>query len=895
MTTLVRPIEAIVPRTSAHFGGKATHLAALARAGFPVPAAYALPGEAAEQFFAQALPDSKPSKLFLEGPPPSESVLAGLRAKVLLAEIPESLRVELKNALANLLSNGAESVAVRSSSLGEDQDYASAAGMHTTFLHLATEQQVLEAVRACWASLLHPRVVSYIRGLGVDPNASMAIVVQAMVPAEIAGVLFTVNPLTGAADEMVLNAAYGLGSGVTDGRVSPDTYRVHKRTGWVRDRIIGAKAVRVVGTPGKGIADEPVSEAEARREALDEHTLQQLVELGRRIERHFGDPRDIEWAIAGESIYVLQARPVTAFAPQWGHKNARTTSISDADPVSAVWSNLNVGEALPGVASPLTWSVLSNFSEIGFRKALRSLGCSVPDDAALVGNFRGRIYLNLSELIAIASQVPGVDARTLSMLGVETELEPVHERLDERSSLKFLVRLPMTIARLAHDTLTFPRRRAESRRQFEAELQRIEALDMRVLDTSSLDNTLSDTQELLAHVGGVMLSAYGSLLLSVLLLRAALLWLVEDRADELLRGLLSDLEEVESADPGRRLLDIAGIASNEPAARDKLLQADPTDLVADDLPPGPTREAIGAFLEQYGHRAVREAELSEPRWREDAGLLFAFIRRNLETGAAATNDATSRAHRSLRRRSEEELDELNPAALRGVAKRLLTMVRYYMREREALRSDIVKVLGLFRAIACDASKRIRMLEPECGDDAAFYLTLEELHALLRGQLNSVRQIVRRRRVQYERDAALPDPPSTFVGYPTASRTSTPVGDDLEGVGASGGSAEGPARVLRSASEIPSFRPGEILVTMHADVGWSPTFLLAGAVVTEAGGMLSHASVIAREYGVPAVVNVPQATRAIRSGDWLRVDGNSGLVQVLARAADSVRSPNSVVS
>ncbi|MCG8553821.1 MAG: PEP-utilizing enzyme, partial [Proteobacteria bacterium] len=170
-------------------------------------------------------------------------------------------------------------------------------------------------------------------------------------------------------------------------------------------------------------------------------------------------------------------------------------------------------------------------------------------------------------------------------------------------------------------------------------------------------------------------------------------------------------------------------------------------------------------------------------------------------------------------------------------------------------------------------------------------TLEELHALLRGQLNSVRQIVRRRRVQYERDAALPDPPATFVGYPTASRTRAPIGDDLEGVGASGGTAEGPARVLRSASEIPSFRPGEILVTMHADVGWSPTFLLAGAVVTEAGGMLSHASVIAREYGVPAVVNVPQATRVIRSGDRLRVDGNSGLVQVVARAANSIPPGN----
>ena len=217
-------------------------------------------------------------------------------------------------------------------------------------------------------------------------------------PADVAGVLFTANPRTSNASEMVINASYGLGHLVSDGRSCRDTYYIDKASGFLRDRVVGEKRWRGVPAAQGGVEERPVPDVLAGRQALDEHALARLTDLGRRIERHFGDARDVEWALLGDALYVLQARPIVqrAAVPVRRRKPHGAERRLTADP-GVVWSNVNVGEALPGVATPLTWSVLSGFSDLGFRRAFAALGCTVPRRSNLVGNFRGRIYLNLSE------------------------------------------------------------------------------------------------------------------------------------------------------------------------------------------------------------------------------------------------------------------------------------------------------------------------------------------------------------------------------------------------------------------------------------------------------------------------------------------------------------------
>lgn len=885
MARLLRRVETIVPRRAHGYGGKGRNLAALARAGFPVPAAYALPGSACEEFLHATLPerDLPASLLATPGADEDETRLADIAARVRAAPLSETLRNALSETFELLRREGASALAVRSSSMSEDESQTAAAGMHATLLNITSTDALIEAVKACWASLFSPRVLSYLRTVDERPEAAMGIVVQAMVPAETSGVLFTVNPLTGDPGELVINASWGLGCGVMEGRVSPDTWRIDKSTGGPRDRIIGDKQVRIVTADGE-LREEEVTPDDRKRLCLDDATVEDLVELGLRIESHFGDARDVEWAIVDGQPYVLQARPVTTAVHPAPKRRARKKKGARDNRAKTVWSNANVGEALPGVATPLTWSVASNFSDLGFRRAFGSLGCTVPKDAELVGNFRGRIYLNLTESMEILSQVPGLKPRTLLSLGGGGELERLESDIEGRSPLGFLSRLPVTAARFARENFRLTERLHTFERTFDDERRRLVELDLRVLSPLALNTTLSDVEHLLDEAGSIMLTAYGNLLASMVLLRGVLQIVAPDRAERLQRDLITGLADVDSAAPGLSLWHIAETARGEPAARTRIRETKPAALRIADLPRGPTRRALENFVRAWGHRGPREAELSEPRWGEDPTLLFTTLRIHLRReGEEHRPIDVERRQRAVRERAEAELERVVPAPGRAAVRHLLALVQRFTRVRERLRGHVVEVLDLFRRIALDASGRLERQEPDVGADAAFFLTLDELHGVLRGDVPRVAGLVRRRRRQYDRDRALPDPPDTFVGFPPPVPPSPPDTDALHGLAASAGSVEGTARVLSRAGDIGEFQPGEILVTPSADVGLSPLFLVAGAVVTDLGGPLSHASIVLREYGVPAVVNVKVGTKIIRTGDRLRADAHAGVVEILRRA------------
>ena len=893
----LRRIETIVPRRSEGFGGKARGLAALARAGFPVPAAYALAGEAADAHAADALPPNDRIAALLDAPASqvTEARLDGIAARVRAHPLDARLAASLRDAFRDLRRGGARSVAVRSSSTREDEQAASGAGLHTTVLDVSSEEAMLDAVRECWASVYSPRVLAYLRGVARDRliasgvpaevEAKVGVVLQAMVPADVAGVLFTVNPLTADGSEMVLNASYGLGSLVVDGRVSPDTYRIDKATGYIRDRVLGEKRRRVVvgvgdSGPASALHEEDVPAELAKRESLEPHQLEELVALGRRVEAHFGDARDVEWAYARGTLYVLQARPVTTVAVRVGPRRPRRSRERAADRARIVWSNVNVGEALPGVATPLTWSVLSKFSELGFRRAFGSLGCSVPRDAELVGDFRGRIYLNLSEFMSILSQVPGLRPRTLLALGGGGEVDRLEAEVHPRGHAKFIARLPFTVTRFVRENVAITQRVALFEESFAVERARVGGVDLRILAPAALAHALRDVERLLDDTGAIMLTCYGNLLGAVVLLNKVLDVVAKEHSEALQRDLTGGLADVDSAAPGLALWHIAEMARTDTAARTLLVEGDPHTLRAEHLPEGPTRRALQRFLDAHGGRGAREAEISEPRWREDPSLLFATLRAHLlrPPGAPGPLEMESR-RRASREAAETELATRVPFIALAPVRHLLALVQRFVRLRERLRAHVTDVLGLFRAVALEAGKRIDVKEA-CGTDAAFFLALDELRALLEGRIDVVAPLVRARRLQYLRDVALPDPPDTFVGFPPPVPELPPETGTLRGLAASSGRVTARARVLLSPAHAGELRAGEVLVAPYADVGWSPLFLVAAAVVTDLGGPLSHAAIIAREYGVPSVMNVKGSTRVLCTGDLVEVDGDRGTVRVL---------------
>jgi len=834
-----------------------------------------MPGWVGDSFFTSVLDMADRPRALLRSAYVTDARLRAIRERVRDSTLPQDVVRSVSDALLAMRDEGAMGFAVRSSAIHEDQEGASAAGMHSTLLNLIREDEVLDGIKMCWASFFQPRVFSYLRALGEDVQVSLGVVIQAMVPAEVSGVLFTCNPLTGDPGEIVINASYGLGSSVVDGRVTPDTYRIDKATGQLRDQIIGGKAQQTVLAPSGGVREVQVESAERERAALSEQHLLHLRELAERIEEHFGGNRDVEWAIAGQQVFVLQARPVVV-----PHTRGRRASRREQprDRRKIVWSNANIGEALPGVATPLTWSVLSHFSNLGFRRAFGALGCTVPRDAELVGDFRGRIYVNLTEFTSILSQIPWIHPSALVQLGGGRYASELDEVVARRSSTGFLLRLPQTVTRYVRENFRLQARIAEFEEYFAEERIRMVSVDPRLLEPTGLDRMLSDAEHLLDETGSIMLTAYANLLTAVLVLIGVLRTFAPDAGKGLYRDLLSGLQDVDSARPGFMLWRIAQLAKNEPAAADRIREANNTKLSVKELPAGPTRDALLRFIEEFGYRGVREAEIAEPRWAEDPTLMFAALRSHL----AGNLDLGQRESRLARARqdAEQKVEAHVPLLLRSAVRRLLDAVRRFTRMRERLRGNVVEVLGMFRRVALESSRRIRAREPEAGPDAAFFLSVAELRRVLHDDNERVAIRVQRRRLEYERNKALPEPPTTFVGFPPAETMSIPKSRRLHGLAASGGVAEGRARILRDPRQAADLAPGQILVVAAADTGWAPLFLAAAGVVTELGGPLSHAAIILREYAVPAVVNVTNATRALQEGDWIRVDGDAGTVEIL---------------
>lgn len=860
MAAFVLPLAEVASELSPLFGHKAAALGELLRGGFLVPPGVAVSGEAFRHHARAALG----ARLW-------DRDLAEARAAIEAAPVSRDLLDALTRALAEQELDGRH-WAVRSSSTVEDGGSFSGAGVQRSLLGIPGPAQLDRALREVWASLWTEHARAY-HGCGGDGEPILVgVVVQALVHADVAGVLFTANPVTGARDEVLVNCSYGLGEPVLSGLVTPDTFVVAKDGGEIRGRSVADKRRRLAVGP-EGLETQDVSDEARRAPCLTEAELRAVVAAGLAVERHFGAPRDVEWALSGGEVHLLQARPITTLPSA----SSRAAGAEGVGAPTDVWTSSNVGDALPGVASPLTWSIASRYSERGFRRAFESLACRVPEGAVLVGRFRGRVYLNLTQFLRIASQVPLLSGQSLADMagGVAPDaLAAATEGTGFRLSGRFLATFPLAAARLLVDHLALERtvERVETHVQEGAARLRRAGLEGRTGD--GLRDELRRIDGLLDETGDTMLTCAATSLATFLLLKLLVERWLPGEPPGLERELLAGAADLESAKPGIALWHLAEAVRSDPLARSTVLETEPSALRVDSFAAGSeVRRDLEAFLAAYGFRAVREAELMTPRWSEDPTLLFATLRETVRSGGPPPGREIEERIRARNLAWERVTAAAGP--LRAVPlRRIAEAARRYARLRERLRARVTQVLGLYRLVALEVGRRI-------GDpDTAFFLTIEEIDDHLSGRLKRLGPLLAARRRQFEVDLSLPDPPSTFVGAPSSVPDEPVVGGRyLTGLAASPGKATGTARVLNDPSEAGALRVGDVLVVSCADVGWSPLFLLAGAFVTDRGGVLSHASVVAREYGVPAVVDLRGATRLIASGQKVTVDGDAGTVAI----------------
>jgi pyruvate,water dikinase len=793
---------------------------------------------------------------------------------------------ELEQVWRELGTRSPWGLAVRSSATCEDGALVSMAGLAESVLGVCGPDALRDAIRQVWASIASGRALAYLAAHGVR-DVGMALVMQRMVEARAAGVMFTRVPgAHGGSDDRIVNVGPGLGAPVVNGVATPDVLRIDA-AGTVVDSLVAHKTQSTVVRDGHV---KQVDVAAPDVPALDGKDIAQLAQIAARLEKLEQGPWDVEFASDAAKTWIVQARPATGLG------------YPDGGGEDTVWSNVNVGEALPGVATPFTWSVAGAFSEAGFRRAFAALGCRVPKHARLVGNVHGRIYLNLTQFMRIAAQVPFLDPRTLVELGGGWGGDELAVQVQDISRRGFYARLPMTASRLLREQL----RLDDDVEAFEAFAEKQwraqSALDLTILPDEGVARRLRDIQALLERTGTVMLTSASSTLGAHLALRTVLRRVAPAQAYSLVQSLTSGIRDLESARPGMGVMHVAALARREPEACAVIERE--TTVGFDALPEGPTRRALQSFIDLYGDRAVREAELSTPRWKEDPRPVLRMLRAALRTDTERVEGTLARA----KAQADAEMARLVPTLNvieQTLVRHLVVRAQRSARLRERMRAWVTRVLGMLREAALDADRRLLRRDPDLASDwralveggsslasvrSVFFLTIDEVVVALRAARTDLAPLVRARRGELARDQARPDPPATFVGVPPPVVMPPSGGHLMRGLAASPGVVEGRARVLVREDEMDALQPGEILVVHTTDVGWTPLFLVAAGIVTELGGPLSHAAVVAREFGVPSVVNVVGATRAIRTGDLLRVDGDRGIVTLERPPLSSMSSP-----
>ena len=832
---LVVPLAALGARDLPIAGGKGANLGELMRAGFPVPDGFVI------------TTDAYASAANAAGVDPNDP--AGARARLLGTPMPP----EIANAARDAYRVLGGRVAVRSSATAEDLPEASFAGQQDTILDVEGESALLDAVRRCWSSLWNDRAVSYRASHAVDERAlRLAVVVQRMVAATIAGVLFTADPITGRRHRAAIDAVRGLGEQLVSGAVNPDHYLVDTRTGAVLER---------------------------RGDILDDTRLRELAAIGERVEAHFGKPQDIEWAFDEEKLWVLQSRDITTLYPI-------PAIAPDPERDLRVYLSANVAQ---GVLQPLTPMGIQTFRLISAAFAA-AVGRPVADPAAGVSALTDaglRLWVDLTAVLrnAAAREVP---VRVLSIM--EARSSSIFARLldDPRlaprggSRLRSAVSILRAVAHTGVPPLVIRAllRPDATRDRILREVDALVTIDVGPLTTpveriDAFERLLTVITprmfpRLVAMVGAGLIS-YS---LAARLLRAAA---TEDELRTVLRGLpFNPTTEMDLA-----LWAIASRTRDDPASRAALADRTPAELSADyrrGALPSPLQRELETFLERYGHRALAEIDLGLPRWSEDPAHLLGAIANyhRLDAGAIAPDAQFARGAREAEAMIATLLSRVR-GPRRLLARALLRRVRALAGAREEPKFNVVRIFARGRAILAPVGAALAGAGRIAAGDDLWFLTLPEVRRAVAG--DDMRAVVAERRAEYRREERRRHIPRVLLsdGTDAEAAFASPAADGaIRGTPASPGTAHGIAHVMLSPAGA-RLEPGEVLVAPATDPGWTPLFLTASALVMEMGGMMSHGAVVAREYGIPAVVGVPDATTRIVTGERIVVDGSAGTV------------------
>jgi pyruvate,water dikinase len=845
-------------------GGKGAHLGELSRIeGIRVPAGFCVTTDAFRRIIEEAPSiEDRLDRLSGLNPVDREAIRthsAEIRRALEGIVVPDDLAAAITRWLARLGEHAA--YAVRSSATAEDLPAASFAGQQDTYLNIVGPAAILQHATRCWASLFTERAVTYRLRNGFDHRkVHMAVVVQQMVFPQAAGVLFTADPVTSNRKVATVEASFGLGEALVSGLVNADVYKV--RDGEVVAKAVAIKQRAIHASPAGGTQEQAIEPAQQEQPALTDAQVARLVQLGRRIEAHFGCPQDIEWCLVDDGFQVVQSRPITTLFPipetddrenhvyvSVGHQQMMTDPMK---PLGLSFWQLTTPRRMAEAGGRLFVDVTQRLASPASRAGLLEvLGRSDP----LIGDALRTILERDGFIRSLPDEAPAwVPPGGGAPVPIETDPAIVAELIGRSEAS--ITALKRDIQGKSGSAL----------------------LDFILADIQELKRILFDPRNLQVIMAGMEATWWLNEQLQA--------WLGEKNAAD---TLTQSVPHNVTSEMGLALLDVADVIRphSEVVAflHDVGDEGFPDELAK--LAGGrEARDAIEAWLDKYGMRCVGEIDITRPRWSDRPTTLVPLILANIKNFEPGAGERRFEQGRQEARRKEQELLERLRALPDGErkaeeTKRMIDRVRTFAGYREHPKYGMVSRYFVYKQALLEEAERLVQAHVLREKEDIFYLTFQELHDVVRAnQVDD--QLIGQRKDAFRSYQALTPPrvlTSDGEAIAGAYRRDDVPGGALVGLPVSAGIIEGRARVIHDMTEA-DLEPGDILVTVHTDPSWSPLFVAVSGLVTEVGGLMTHGAVIAREYGLPAVVGVEHATQLIHDGQRIRVNGTDGYIEIL---------------
>lgn len=842
-------------------GGKAKNLIELEKIGAKVPEWIAIP----ERILLDQLNNFSATEEISE--------------KLKSLEIPAEIIAELDAKFGN--NKSSKSYAVRSSATDEDGLHHSFAGQYETFLNVPFEELPAK-IKALWQTVVSERVLTYRRENNLDLKFGLAVIVQEMIDADVAGVAFGVNPVNGDEDAKVISSTYGLGEGLVSGDLDADTFIL--KNGSVETQLAEKKKMVSFATNG-GVVKTEVPSEKYLAPSLTDNQLKEIAGLLDRLRTALGTAQDIEFAIKDDILYLLQTRPVTAV----GNK---------PEGEYILWDNSNIIESYPGITTPLTFSFIIKMYEQVYRQFVGLMGVKEREVdvhkevfANTLGLVRGRVYYNLLSWYKMLAMVPGysINAEFMeNMMGVKERFE-LKEDFRMNKGLAWW-RIISMVFKMIGLQRRLPKERVRFLNHLNKTMNEYKAIPFDSLSSKEIiQHYLRFERTLLLEWKAPLINDFFAMIWFGMLQKQTKKYCHDN--PNIHNDLLCGSSDIISVEPVHKSLDMVKYIVSLPELKD-FIQNNSADEVWEGLKSGRFPELmqkVQAYLDQFGDRCVGELKLETISYHQHPALYLKQIKAYVDQGITERKRDTN-IEEELRVNAENHMNELlkGKGLKRWWFNKVLRNARDLVSNRENLRYERTRGFGMvrvmFNALGQKWYEEGNLENPR----DIFFLKLEEIKSCGESSFNlEWKERIKERKAEFDAYEKQDPPMERFFTYGNnfsdeyiySKEKLEAIEGDLTGIGCCPGIVEGKVMVVRDPNEIDSLN-GAILVTSSTDPGWITLFPTASAIIVERGSLLSHSAIVSREMGIPCIVSVKGLLRTLNTGDLVRMNGSTGIIQIL---------------